>query len=92
MELTLQQIAEREASVSEIIVSLAKNEVELLSPLARLYWARRLAEVAIYQADLPGILAVLRSQELRVAHTAARKAIRLIDFMTRGPRPSVASP
>jgi hypothetical protein len=51
----------------------------------RRYWARVLAEAATTRDDLPGVFAVCRSQELHAVHTAARKALRLIDFLENGP-------
>jgi hypothetical protein len=41
--------------------------------------------VADTYEEAPGVLAVLGADELAVAHTAARKAIRLIDFNAYGP-------
>ncbi len=49
------------------------------------YWVRLLAEAAHEIEDVPALLAVLASERVSVAHTAARKAMRLIDFMTYGP-------
>ncbi len=51
----------------------------------RRYWARVLSEAATTRDDLPGVLAVCRSKELQPVHTAARKALRLIDFLESGP-------
>jgi hypothetical protein len=33
-----------------------------------------------------GILAIIKDPELAVAHTAARKAFRIIDFVNYGPK------
>jgi hypothetical protein len=48
------------------------------------YWSRVLAEAASDVDDLPALVAVLNLGD-EVAHSAARKAIRLIDFKDFGP-------
>ncbi len=49
------------------------------------YWSRVLSEAALDSDDLPALIEVLVSDELGSAHTAARKAIRRIDFRLHGP-------
>lgn len=56
-----------------------------LSSEARKYWARSLAEAATEETDLPGLLSALRTEDITPAHTAVRKALRLIDFSFFGP-------
>lgn len=51
----------------------------------RNYWARTLAEIACDHDDLPVLVRVLAEQGLEPAHTAARKALRRIDFLLYGP-------
>lgn len=58
---------------------------ETYSVGCRRYWARLLAESAAEQSDIPALVQILRRAELSQAHTAARKALRLIDFTFFGP-------
>lgn len=58
---------------------------ETYSVLCRRYWARLLAESAAEQTDVPALVHILRQPALSQAHTAARKALRLIDFTFYGP-------
>lgn len=53
------------------------------------YWARRLAESVTEPNDVPFLSAILRDRELGSAHTAVRKALRMIDVMTHGPSMSL---
>jgi hypothetical protein len=49
------------------------------------YWVRVLCESALDIDDLPSLVEILSSDEASIAHTAARKAIRRIDFRIHGP-------
>lgn len=78
------QVYEGNISVGAAIIELLnKNIIE--AERARPYWFRSLAETAYEEEDLPGLLAILDLRELAVAHTAAKKAFRLIDFLSYGP-------
>lgn len=55
------------------------------------YWTRVLCEASIDVDDLPALLRVLNSEEVDLAHTAARKAMRRIDFRLNGPPTESAS-
>ena len=50
------------------------------------YWARLMCEAASEPIDLKACVAVLGNDDLKPAHTAARKAIHLIDITTFGPQ------
>ncbi len=52
---------------------------------AKDYWARILAELSSESNDAPGMAAILSSDGLTGATTAARKAMRRIDFSIFGP-------
>lgn len=56
-----------------------------LTQKGRTYWARLLCEAASEPDDLRAVVGVLNDDNLLPAHTAARKAIRLIDVTTFGP-------
>lgn len=49
------------------------------------YWVRVLCESALDIDDLPSLVEVLSSDDASIAHTAARKAMRRIDFRIHGP-------
>jgi hypothetical protein len=49
------------------------------------YWPRILAEAANEADDILGLVLVLKNAQSRAAHTAARKALRRIDFSIFGP-------
>jgi hypothetical protein len=53
--------------------------------IARAYWARKLAEASYEPNDVGFLTAVLLDQSLAPAHTAARRALRLIDATRYGP-------
>jgi len=49
------------------------------------YWPRILAESAVEADDRPALIATLTSPKTSAGHTAARKALRRIDFSLHGP-------
>lgn len=51
----------------------------------KMYWAKSFCEAATEEEDLDGILAILKTKEMRQIHTVARKAIQMIDFVNYGP-------
>jgi hypothetical protein len=57
---------------------------------ARQYWARRLCEAATDPDDVAVLAAVAQEASLSPAHTAAKKALRLLDFHSYGPRIATA--
>lgn len=77
--------ANGENSIGQVLLNLVEHGIGLDSTRAKGYWARMLCEAAKDEEDIPGLLAVLRTAELNQAHTGARKAIRLIDFLSHGP-------
>ena len=66
------------------MVGLLGMETETESGLR--YWTRVFCEAALDVDDLPSLIDVLASDNVKLAHTAARKAIRRIDFRLNGPR------
>jgi len=66
------------------IIDLLKAETENRNALR--YWTRVFCEAALDIDDLPSLIDVLASDDVKLAHTAARKAIRRIDFRLNGPR------
>jgi len=49
------------------------------------YWPRTFAEAATEADDIAGLVLVLKNDGARAGHTAARKALRRIDFAVFGP-------
>lgn len=81
-ETLVKAVSQDTATVGEAIEALLKGTVDLA---ARRYWARVLCESASDPLDRRPLVSVLRASDLAVAHTAARKALRLIDAMDNGP-------
>lgn len=77
--------AQGDISVGSILINLLETGLGLEDDRAKNYWARKFSEAAHDEEDIPALLSVLRSPNLNQAHTAARKAIRLIDFLSNGP-------
>lgn len=72
--------------VGDALDVLLETGFSLDSAQPRRYWARTLCECALDTEDIAPIVAVLRDDDLDQAHTAARKALRLIDLVTFGPQ------
>lgn len=68
----LTEVANEEMPVGKMLIKLAENQYTFRSEGSRKYWARILCETASEIEDAPGLLAILKSSELAVAHTAAR--------------------
>lgn len=82
----LQKVIDEEISVGEMLINLAEDKYSFTNEASRKYWARILCEASTEVEDASGLVAILKHQELAVAHTAARKAIRIIDFVNYGPK------
>jgi len=82
----LQLVLDEEMSIGQVLIKLVENGYGLSDNSHKSYWARTLCEAASDEEDLDGLLAVLKSQELQNSHTAARKAMRVIDFLNYGPQ------
>ena len=82
----LKQVHNEETPVGKMLIKLAENEYTLSSEESRAYWSRILCEASSEIEDTQGLLAILKSPDLSVAHTAARKALRIIDFINYGPK------
>lgn len=81
----LQKVVKEELPVGEMLLKFAESKYSFKNDASKKYWCRILCEVATELEDSLGLLAVLESPELTVAHTAARKALRIIDFINYGP-------
>ena len=68
--------------VGPLIESVMRN---CESDEAARYWTRVLCETALDVDDLPALIEVMATDDVDTAHTAARKAIRRIDFRFHGP-------
>lgn len=82
----LLEVVNEEMPVGKMLIKLAENQYSFSNEGSRKYWARILSEAASEIEDAPGLLAILKSSDISVAHTAARKAFRTIDFINYGPK------
>ena len=84
----LLRVSNEEMSIGQMLIKLAENQYTFKDKdgSSRKYWARLLCESASELEDTLGILAIIKDPELAVAHTAARKAFRIIDFVNYGPK------
>ncbi|MDF2645357.1 MAG: hypothetical protein K0Q73_1162 [Paenibacillus sp.] len=85
MEDLLKVIAE-DLHIGSMLVKLAENTYNFRTDSGRLYWARTLCESASELEDTQGLLAIITSPSLVAAHTAVRKAFRIIDFINYAPK------
>ena len=85
-QIDLQKVVDEEIPVGEILIKLAEDKYSFTNEASRRYWARVLCESSTEVEDASGLVAILKHPELAVAHTAARKAIRIIDFINYGPK------
>lgn len=82
----LEHVHDEEEPVGKMLIRLAENEYTFICESSKNYWARVLCETASEIEDSQGLLAILKVPELSVAYTAARKALRIIDFINYGPK------
>jgi hypothetical protein len=81
LRIQLSEVVDGGESVSSLVMDLLDGNY----PAEALrYWLRLLADVATEADDLPAMVAILGS-DTSPAHTAARKALRRIDFKLYGP-------
>jgi hypothetical protein len=73
-------------SVGNMLLKISAGNYKFECQEGLVYWARTLCEAATEYEDAQGILAILKNSSLQKVHTAARKALRLIDFMNFGPK------
>lgn len=77
----IQRIQEEAAPIGPVLESILNLPSNSVKP----FWAGTLAEVACNHDELVVLVRVLADQTLSQAHTAARKALRRIDFLLHGP-------
>lgn len=82
----LLRVSNEEISIGQMLIKVAENQYTFEDESSRKYWARLLCESASELEDTQGILAIIKAPELTVAHTPARKAFRMIDFVNYGPK------
>lgn len=78
----LGDVAEDREAVGSLIKAMLNEE---RSSECMTYWPRVLAESASRADDVPGLVSVLGTETAKAGHTAARKALRRIDFSLSGP-------
>lgn len=82
----LKHVLDEEMTIGKMLIRLAENGYVFTNASSRNFWARTLCEAASELEDSQGLLAILKDPELSAAHTAARKAFRIIDFINYGPK------
>ena len=78
--------SDEDECIGNMLLKLSEGKYKFECQEGLIYWVRTLCEAATEYEDAQGILAVLKNANMQKAHTAARKALRLIDFMNFGPK------
>jgi hypothetical protein len=84
LETQVFKLGENDEPVGPVLLQIADAKTSLEQDV-RGYWSRILSEAAGQADDVPGLLATLRNAKCGAAHSAARKALRYIDFALHGP-------
>lgn len=82
----IQRVLKEELHIGDMLIKLVEKTYVFQTDESRKYWARILCECATELEDAQGLYAIISETELSVAHTAARKAFRNIDFINYGPK------
>lgn len=82
----IQKVIDENMHIGEILVKIVENKYDFRSDDSRKFWTRSLCECATELEDVRGLYAVVTEPELLPAHTAVRKAFRIIDFVNYGPK------
>ena len=85
LRVAVTRAVEGDVAIGDVLRDISEGRLLNESSQRRKYWTRILAEAATDQSDVPGLVSVLRSAELKSAHTACRKNLRLIDLVAFGP-------
>ena len=85
-KLDIQKVVDENMHIGEMLVKIVENKYDFRSDDSRKFWARSLCECATELEDIRGLYAVVTEPELLPAHTAVRKAFRIIDFVNYGPQ------
>ena len=72
-------------SIGDVLIKISQNTYTFSNESSRRYWTMTICEAASELEDLQGLSAIFQTPELSVAHTAVRKAFRIIDFINYGP-------
>lgn len=72
-------------TLGDIIINIIDDKYEFNNNNDKMYWAKCFCEAATEEEDLEGILAIIKTKEMKQIHTVARKAIQMIDFVNYGP-------
>ena len=83
------KISAGELSIGQGMTTVLESAIK---PKGKPYWAKMLCEAASEPDDLRSVVGVLNDPDLSTAHTAARKAVRLIDVSTFGPPMDLNTP
>ncbi len=82
----IKKIIDENLHIGDMLVKIVENKYDFKTDESRKFWARSLCECAAELEDVRGLYAVVTEPELIPAHTAARKAFRVIDFINYGPK------
>ena len=79
-----QKYENEETTLGDLIINILDNKYNL-DESNKTYWAKAFCEASTEEEDLEGILAILKTREMRNIHTVARKIMQMIDFVNYGP-------
>ena len=75
---------DEEITLGDLIINIIDNKYKFNNNV-KIYWAKNFCEASNEEDDLEGILAIIKTKEMKSIHTVARKAIQMIDFVNYGP-------
>ena len=75
---------DEEITLGDLIINIIDDKYKFDNN-EKIYWAKNFCESATEEDDLEGILAIIKTKEMKSIHTVARKAIQMIDFVNYGP-------
>ncbi len=84
----IRKISHGEVNVGEAIARMLQGKFSARNDKDARYWARLLAEASADLEDVDALVSLLGCEEYKASHTAARKALSLIDKATYGPKPA----
>lgn len=83
--LDLCRVVDEKMSVGQFLINIVEGIYVFTDDNSKKFWVRAVCEATTEVEDCSGVLAVLKDPALYTAHTAARKALRVIDFINYGP-------
>ena len=75
---------DEEITLGDLIINIIDDKYKFDNNV-KIYWAKNFCQASNEEDDLEGILAIIKTKEMKSIHTVARKAIQMIDFVNYGP-------